>query len=232
MSATHDPGRIGVNRPINTVPLYSRVERLTDLQRRKRAYQRSVGLSRSFNAGTSGTSSRSMSVGSNFVRPSHRRRAEGDGDGRARSRQARRGLPPATARGYGRAQCGYAPATASSGWRPAGRRAIGLARTGARRRPPTERQDFACAQSSPGLRPGPARLTKCSTVRPPFLVDVSSSTGCSAPKRFRGMPRTAHTEQLPRFVTGANCTTSGTPAVSSPAIQTVGSGRCRAVDPA
>ena len=47
----------------------SRVERLTDLQRMTRAYQRSVRLSRSFNAGRSGTSSRSMSVGSNFVRP-------------------------------------------------------------------------------------------------------------------------------------------------------------------
>ena len=32
----------GVDRPINTVPLYSKVERLTDLQRRKRAHQRSV----------------------------------------------------------------------------------------------------------------------------------------------------------------------------------------------
>ena len=42
VSARHDPCRIGVNRPINTVPLYSRVERLTDLQRRKRAHQRSV----------------------------------------------------------------------------------------------------------------------------------------------------------------------------------------------
>jgi uncharacterized protein (DUF1786 family) len=34
-SARHDPRGVGVNRPVNTAPLYYRVERLTDLQRGK-----------------------------------------------------------------------------------------------------------------------------------------------------------------------------------------------------
>jgi hypothetical protein len=38
-SARHDPRGVGVNTPVNTVPLYYRVEWLTDLQRGKGAYQ-------------------------------------------------------------------------------------------------------------------------------------------------------------------------------------------------
>ena len=55
------------------------------------------------------------------------------------------------------------------------------------------------ARSSPGLRPRPARLTKCSTVRRHSSSTCRARSGCSAPKRFRGMPRTANTEQLPRL---------------------------------
>jgi hypothetical protein len=41
-SARHGPRGLGVNTPVNTVPLYYRVERLTDLQRGKGANQSSV----------------------------------------------------------------------------------------------------------------------------------------------------------------------------------------------
>ena len=45
----------------------------------------------------------------------------------------------------------------------------------------------------------PARLTKCSTVRRYSSSTCRARSGCSAPKRFRAMQRTARTEQLPRL---------------------------------
>ena len=43
-SAKHDPRGVGINRPVNTVPLSYRVEQLTELQGGKSAYQTSVEL--------------------------------------------------------------------------------------------------------------------------------------------------------------------------------------------
>ena len=160
-----------------------------------------------------------MSVGSNFVRPSHRRRAEGDGD---RARQEPAGASRAPSGNGSRIRpCAMwiCPATASSGWRPAGRRAIGLARTGARRRPPTERQDFRLRDLAPVCAPGPhvSRSARPSAAIPRRRVELdqvaqhrSDFAGC----RARPTPNSSRA-----FVTGANCTTSGTPAVCSPAIQ-------------
>ena len=79
----------------------------------------------------------------------------------------------------------------------------------------------------------PARLTKCSTVRRYSSSTCRARSGCSAPKRFRGMQRTARTEQLPRLRHGRELhdirKTSGV-LPSNP--DAVGSGRCPARDPA
>ena len=140
-----------------------------------------------------------MSVGSNFVRPSHRRRAEGDGD---RARQEPAGTSRAPSGNGSRIRpCAMwiCPRDREFRMEASGTPSHRVGEDRSTTPAPNGAPGLPLARSSPDLRPRPARLTKCSTVRRHSSSTCRARSGCSAPKRFRGMPRTAHTEQLPRL---------------------------------
>jgi hypothetical protein len=120
-----------------------------------------------------------MSVGSNFVRPSHRRRAEGDGD---RARQEPAGTSRAPSGNGSRIRpCAMwiCPRDREFRMEASGTPSHRIGEDRSTTPAPNGAPGLPLARSSPGLRPRSARLTKCSTVR----QQAKTSTTCVASRR-------------------------------------------------